>query len=135
MMLTMLVSLFASAQYPTTKKIKGQQVVIMTVSQAEEIDNNFTTLNDSISILNSQLKNKIHEVKVVDFKKSKVDDSLQIFKSNLSLANFTIDSLKNETKRIEKLEYVEKRTRVRIGLGLGSLALVWGSFILLILRN
>ena len=128
MMLLMLVALSVSAQYPTTRKIKGTQVVIMTVPQAERIDRQFETLNDSIVKLNSKLKTKTHEVKVVDFKREKTNDSLQVYKLNLLTANTTIDSLSKEVKRIEKLEYVEKKTRMRVGVGLVSVLTAFITF-------
>ena len=134
-MLAMLVALFAFAQYPTTKKINGVQVVIMTVNQAEKIDNQFTVLNDSIIELNKQLGTKSHQVKVVDFQRSKTNDSLQIFKSNLSSANNTIDSLNKEVKRIEKLEYVEKRTRMRVGVGMASILTAFITFAILVIKS
>lgn len=134
-MLAMLVALFAFAQYPTTKKINGVQVVIMTVNQAEKIDNQFTVLNDSIVELNKQIGTKSHQVKVVDFQRSKTNDSLQIFKSNLYTANATIDSLKNEIKRVEKLEFVEKRTRRRLGIGITTTVIAWISFAILVIKS
>ncbi len=117
------------------KKIKGVQVVIMTVPQAEKIDNNFQLLNDSIIELNRQIGNKVHEVKVVDFQREKTFDSLQIFKSNLLIANTTIDSLKKETKRIEKLEFIEKRTRTRLGIGVVGTIVAWVTFAILVIKS
>ncbi len=52
----MMVSLSLFAQYPTTKTIKGKEVVIMTVPQAKDIDNKFSKLKDSIEWLNSRLQ-------------------------------------------------------------------------------
>jgi uncharacterized coiled-coil DUF342 family protein len=131
----MVVSLTAFAQYPTTKKLNGKQVVIMTVPQAEEIDKQFEALNDSIVELNKQIKTKSHEVRVVDFKREKTFDSLQIFKTNLFTANTTIDSLNREMKRIEKLEYVEKRTRMRIGVGLVGVLTAFITFAILVIKS
>ena len=56
MMLMMLVSLSTFAQYPMIKKINGKDVVIMTVKQAEAIDNKFQILEDSIAKLNNDLR-------------------------------------------------------------------------------
>lgn len=134
-MLMMVASLTAFAQYPTTKKIKGTSVVIMTVPQAEQIDNQFEVLNDSIVELNKQIKTKVHEVRVVDFQREKTFDSLQIFKTNLLTANTTIDSLNKEMKRIEKLEYVEKRTRMRVGVGLVGILTTFITFAILVIKS
>jgi len=135
MLLLMVVGLTAFAQYPTTKKIKGTQVVIMTVPQAEQIDNQFSLLNDSIVELNKQIGWKVHQVKVVDHQREKTFDSLQIFKTNLAIANQKIDSLNSEMKRIEKLEFVEKRTRVRVGAGLVGVLTAFITFAILVIKS
>lgn len=134
-MLLMVASLTAFAQYPTTKKIKGTQVVIMTVPQAEQIDNQFSLLNDSIVELNKQIGWKVHEVKVVDHQREKTFDSLQIFKTNLAIANQKIDSLNLEMKRVEKLEFIEKRTRTRLGVGLVGTIAAWITFAILVIKS
>ncbi len=134
-MLMMVVSLTAFAQYPTTKKIKGTPVVIMTVPQAEQIDNQFEVLNDSIVELNKKIGWKVHEVKVADNQRQKTFDSLQIFRVNLLTANTTIDSLKNQMRRIEKLEFIEKRTRTRLGVGLVGTVVAWITFAILVIKS
>jgi len=134
-MLLMVASLTAFAQYPTTKKIKGTQVVIMTVPQAEQIDNQFNLLNDSIVELNKKIGWKVHEVKVADHQRQKTIDSLQIFRVNLLTANTTIDSLKNQVRRIEKLEFIEKRTRTRLGVGLVGTVVAWITFAILVIKS
>lgn len=135
MLLLMVASLTVFAQYPTTKKIKGTQVVIMTVPQAEQIDNQFTLLNDSITELNKKIGWKVHEVKVADNQRQKTFDSLQIFRVNLLTANTTIDSLKNQMRRIEKLEFIEKRTRTRLGVGLVGTVVAWITFAILVIKS
>lgn len=47
-MLLIMVSLIAVCQYPITKKIGDQEVVIMTTKQAEAINEKFLRLQDSI---------------------------------------------------------------------------------------
>ena len=135
MLLLMVASLTVFAQYPTTKKIKGTQVVIMTVPQAEQIDNQFTLLNDSITKLNKKIGWKVHEVKVADNQRQKTFDSLQIFRVNLLTANTTIDSLTNQMRRIEKLEFIEKRTRTRLGFGIVGSVVAWITFAILVIKS
>lgn len=134
-MLITLVSLSAFAQYPTTKTIKGTPVVIMTVPQAEKINSKFEILEDSISALNSKIKTKSEEVKVVNIKREVTNDSLQIFKTFLFTANQRIDSLNREMKRVEKLEFVEKRTRTRLGVGLVGTVVAWITFAILVIKS
>ena len=121
----MMAFLTVFAQYPTTKKIKGTQVVIMTVPQAEQIDARFNLLNDSLKRINGQITHKNHQFKVINQQRERVIDTLQMFRVNLFTATKKIDSLNNEMRRIEKLEFVERRTRVRIGVGIGATVLTW----------
>lgn len=121
----MMAFLTVFAQYPTTKKIKGTQVVIMTVPQAEQIDARFNLLNDSLKRLSGQITHKTHQFKVINQQRERVIDTLQMFRANLFTATKKIDSLNNEMRRIEKLEFVERRTRVRIGVGIGATVLTW----------
>jgi hypothetical protein len=107
----------------------------MTVPQAEQIDNQFNLLNDSIVELNKQIGWKVHEVKVVDHQREKTFDSLQIFKTNLAIANQKIDSLNLEMKRVEKLEFIEKRTRTRLGVGLVGTVVAWITFAILVIKS
>lgn len=46
------------SQYPTTKKIKGDSVVIMTIGQADTINQLYKSYNDSILLLKSDLTTK-----------------------------------------------------------------------------
>jgi len=107
----------------------------MTVPQAEQIDIKFGMLEDSIAALHSKLKTKITEIKVVDTKREVTNDSLQIFKANLVTANISIDSLKRETKRIEKLEFIERRTRVRVGVGIVGALVTWITLAILSVKS
>ncbi len=49
----MLVSLLSYSQYPTTKIINGDTVVMMTLKQGEDINKRFVFLNDSIKKVNT----------------------------------------------------------------------------------
>lgn len=124
-MLMTVVSLSVFAQYPTTKKLNGTKVVIMTVPQAEKINEKFDVLEDSISNLNLTVKHKTSQLSEEEKKTEKIYNNLLIANSNLAISYKEIDSLKKENKRIEKLEYIEKRTRVRITTGLFGTLSAW----------
>ena len=55
MMLLMMVSLTAVCQYPVTKKIGNQEVVIMTTKQAEDINAKFLKMQDSIRLASKKV--------------------------------------------------------------------------------
>ncbi len=121
-MLMMMASLSSFAQYPTTKKIKGQQVVIMTVKQADAINTKFDKLEDSISILNSTLNGCITSLNFTEDKLLSTTENLNKSKDSLIKIN---KIFYQEMKRVEKLEWVEKRTRVKIGFGVAAVLATW----------
>lgn len=76
----MLVSLTALSQYPTIKKIKGEEVVIMTVKQADDINAKFDLLQDSIN-------NAKQKVSVVQVNNRYLLDSIKNLKYELKQAD------------------------------------------------
>lgn len=54
-MLLIMVSLIAVCQYPIIKKVGDQEVVIMTTKQAEDINNKFLRMQDSIKKVGSKV--------------------------------------------------------------------------------
>jgi len=129
MMLIMMVSLSALSQYPTTKKIKGEQVVIMTVNQAKSIDEKFQMLEDSIIDLNNQLNGCGTSL---NFTQNKVDiytDSITNLNQQITYSQDSIVKLnkvyKQEVKKIDKLEFIDKRTRFQVKLGLILVSATW----------
>jgi hypothetical protein len=53
-----LLSVSSYSQYPTTKKIKGDSVVIMTIGQADTINKLYKSYNDTIIAYRDSLKSK-----------------------------------------------------------------------------
>jgi hypothetical protein len=53
-----LLSVSSYSQYPITKKIKGDSVVIMTIGQADTINNLYKSYNDTIIAYKDSLKSK-----------------------------------------------------------------------------
>ena len=132
MMLMMLVSLSTFAQYPTIKKIKGQQVVIMTVKQAEAINNKFQALEDSIAQLNSELNGCGTSLNFTENKLNNTSTELSIAQDSLSK---THNLYITETKRQDKLEWKDKFTRKRVTVGVGAALLTWLVFIVVTIKH
>lgn len=64
----MLISNLSYSQYPQVKKIGNDSIVLITLKQGNDINKQFTVLNDSIKGLNKQL-----ELSKFDFNKYKVE--------------------------------------------------------------
>ena len=65
-LLSVLGSLTSYCQYPQTSTIDGQDVVIMTVDQASDINNLFIMYNDSIKNLNEIIWRQRYDVKFAE---------------------------------------------------------------------
>ncbi len=127
----MAVSHIGYAQYPKTKTINGVDVVIMTIPQAEQIDIKFNKLKDTINIFKNKIYNGENIIKTLNKEKNALIDSIYVYKNNIVNANHRISKLEEENKRIEKLEFVEKRTRVKLYVGLGVAIATWVSILIL----
>jgi len=103
----------------------------MTIPQAEQIDINFNKLKDTINIFKNKIYNGENIIKTLNKEKNALIDSIYVYKSNIVNANHRISKLEEENKRIEKLEFVEKRTRVKLYVGLGVAIATWVSILIL----
>lgn len=121
----MLVSLSALSQYPTTKKIKGEQVVIMTVKQAEAINNKFQVLEDSIAQLKADLDGCSTTVNFTENKVVVASDSIE------KLNHLYV----TEIKRQDKLEWNDKFARRRVTIGVGAAIMTWLAFIFVTIKH
>lgn len=131
-MLMTLVSLSAFAQYPTTKKIKGEQVVIMTVRQAEDINNKFQMLEDSLTQLNNTLRGCETSLYFTQDKFETTSNELSVLKDSLEKTNRLYEK---EVIRQDKLEWKDKFARRRVTFGLGTAIMAWMAFIFVTIKN
>ena len=118
----MLVSLSTFAQYPMIKKINGKEVVIMTVSQAEAINNKFQLLEDSIATLNNNYNGAVTSLNFTQNKVEVLTDSINHAQDSIIKTNTLY---KQEVKRIDGLQLVDKRTRMQVKFGLIIVAVTW----------
>jgi hypothetical protein len=145
LMMFLLICGFTTAQqkYPIQTIFKGDSVVILKVSQALEINDlihqqDLLIHNKDYTIKNSLLQNNILKDNVKDLKwklnvteadltrkLTKTQDTLQITRTNLQVANDKIAFYQNEMKRIEKLEWIEKKTRTQMKVGLAGVIVTW----------
>ena len=135
-MLMMLVSLLSYSQYPATKYLQnGDHVVIMTVEQGRSINEKFVELNDSIVKLNDTIKRRDIDI---NFLKRQINTKETLIRYNidsLNVANKEIVFYKNEMRRIEKLEWFDKKTRKKVYWTIGGLGIVWTSLAYLIIKQ
>jgi len=123
--MTIMVSLTASAQYPTTKVIKGQEVVIMTVPQAQAIDNKFLNLKDSIKLLNVSLFQNKQNLKLTNETLIKTNNNLSKTQDSLKQSFLLNDTYFREIQKYKKMEFEDKQVRKRVTIGVASALVVW----------
>jgi len=125
MILMTLVTLTASAQYPTTKNIKGTQVVIMTVPQAEAIDNKFIQLKDSVGLLNKSLYQSKEILKTTNETLSKTNLDLNKSQGELKQSLLLNETYLKEIERYKKMEFEDRQVKKRVTIGVVSALAVW----------
>ncbi len=97
----------------------------MTVEQADDINKLFVGYQDSIKVLNNKINNLAKEVRFASKQIEALDGTLNEVKTDNSKKDQEIVYYKEQMRRIEKLEWIDKRTRVRVGVGLAGILLAW----------
>ena len=125
MTLLTMVSLTVFAQYPTTKDINGTKVVIMTVPQAEQIDNKFTKLSDSIKLMNVSLFQNKENLRLTNETLIKTNKNLSITKDSLRQSLMLNDVYYKEIEKYKKMEFEDKEVKKRVTIGVAAALVVW----------
>jgi hypothetical protein len=120
-----MVTLTASAQYPTTKKIKGTEVVIMTVPQAQSIDNKFVQMKDSISLLNKSLFINKENLKITNETLLKTNKELTKNQNDLKQSLVLNDTYLKEIERYKKMEFEDRKVGQKVVIGVVAALTVW----------
>ena len=120
-----LVTLTAFAQYPTTKTIKGTEVVIMTVPQAQSIDNKFVQMKDSISLLNKSLFINKENLKITNDRLFKTNTDLTKSQSELKQSLLLNETYLQEIERYKKMEFENKKILKRTTIGFAGAIALW----------
>lgn len=134
-------SAFSQHKYPIQTIFKGDSVVILTKEQAlninkviDEKNYNLLTYKKDVISLNDTVKklkwNLITTNAESQRKFAKVKDSLDIANNQLMINRQQIEFYQQEMKRIEKLEYIDKKVRRRVTIGLGAALVTWWTIFL-----
>jgi len=108
----------------------------MTVEQADDINNLFITYNDSIKVLNDIIWRQNYDVKFLEKKNDAKDLAINAYKEVVNQKDAQISIYKKRIKEVEKLEYIDKRTRKRVTWGIiGSTAIWIGIAISLVIKG
>jgi len=121
----MLVSHLLFAQYPTTKVIKGQEVVIMTVPQAQAIDNKFTKLKDSVNTLSLSLYRSEESLKAATESLGKVNTDLLQTKESLNQSILLNGVYKDEIEKYRKMKFEDRKVLKRTTIGFAGAIALW----------
>ena len=121
----MMVSLITSAQYPTTKTIKGKEVVIMTVPQAKAIDNKFIKLKDSIQLLNISLTENKENLKITNENLIKTNTDLTNTQQSLNQSILLNEVYLKEIERYKKMQFEDRKVLKRTTIGFAGAIALW----------
>lgn len=132
----MLVSLSSYCQsYPTVKTIGKDTVVIMTVKQGEEINKQFTSLNDSLSALNKDLLELRVAVGRMNVRNTQLSRNLAKSNDEVRVVSKELDVYKASYKNAENDLRVLKRDHKNIVTGLLILLGVWTTYTSIMLNQ
>jgi chromosome segregation ATPase len=132
----MLVSLSSYCQsYPTVKTIGKDTVVIMTVKQGEEINKQFTSLNDSLSALNKDLLELRVAVGRMNVRNTQLSRNLAKSNDEVITVNKELDIYKASYKNAEHDLRILKRDHKNIVTGLLILLGVWTTYTSIMLNQ
>lgn len=131
----MLGSLSSYCQYPTVKTIGRDTVVIMTVQQGENINKQFTSLNDSLSALNNNVLELRQAVRRLDVRNTQLSKSLNKSINEVVVVNKELDLYKNSYKNAEEELRVFKRDHKNIVVGLLILLGAWTGYTSIMLNQ
>jgi hypothetical protein len=96
-----LLSVSSYSQYPITKKIKGDSVVIMTIGQADTINKLYKSYNDTIIAYKDSLKSKTIKddsiLNIYSYKVSMLEHYKFRYEANL-------ETYRNREKEIDKMD-------------------------------
>ena len=96
-----LLSVSSYSQYPITKKIKGDSVVIMTIGQADTINKLYKSYNDTIIAYKDSLKSKTIKddsiLNIYSYKVSTLEHYKYRYEANL-------ETYRNREKEIDKMD-------------------------------
>lgn len=122
MILITLVSLSSYCQYPITKIIGKDTVVIMTLKQGQEINSQFSILKDSLSTKNNTLVDLKKQFRISE---KSFDDSVNVFKSRIIKLNQENLFLSEEKKRVERQIWSDRRERRFTSIGILFATMGW----------
>ncbi len=105
----MLVSLSSYCQYPTVKTINNEQVVIMTLKQAEDINKKFSSLNEDILSLKDSVNKTNKNLNLTVSEKNKLDSLLKLNSNKLVMTEEEVKRLNKWIQDNDKMYWREKR--------------------------
>lgn len=121
----MLVSLSSYCQYPTVKTIGKDTVVIMTVKQGQDINNQFTLLNDSLSALNELTLTLRKQMASMGVRNIQLSSSLTKSMDEVGVVTKQVDLYKGKYEEAENTIRFLKRDNKNVVVGLLSLLAAW----------
>jgi len=121
----MLVSLSSYCQYPTVKTIGKDTVVIMTVKQGQDINNQFTLLNDSLSTLNELTLTLRKQMASMGTRNIQLSKNLSKSMDEIGVVTKQVDLYKGKYEEAENTIRFLKRDHKNVVVGVLSLLAAW----------
>lgn len=99
----------------------------MTVEQADDINDLFVKYSDSIKALNQKIWRLGYDIRFAEKQTELVKDTLTQTKLALYNRDTLIINYKKEIAKVEKLEWIDKKARVRATVGIVGVLVAWAT--------
>jgi uncharacterized protein (DUF342 family) len=131
----MLVSLSSYSQYPTVKTIGKDTVVIMTLKQGEDINNQFTLLKDSLSTVNELTLTLRKQMASMGARNIQLSTNLNKSINEVGVVSKQVDIYKGKYEEAENTIRFLKRDHKNVVVGVLSLLAAWTVYTSVLLAN
>lgn len=121
----MSVSLSSYCQYPTVKTIGKDTVVIMTLKQGEDINNQFTSLKDSLSIANELTLTLRKQMSSMGARNIQLSKNLSKSEDEIGVLGKQLDVYKGKYEQCENELRLIRRDHKNVVTGLLGVIVVW----------
>lgn len=103
----------------------------MTVQQADDINELFTSYEDSLKTLNEKIWRMGYDIRFANKQIEALDGTLGEVKMSNGMKDQQIVYYKEQMRRIDKLEWIDRKARVRVGIGIAGAILTWTALFIL----
>jgi hypothetical protein len=107
----------------------------MTTKQGQQINDKFTLLNNDISELRNEVRKSNVELRYLENKATLTNKEIGFLRDSLLFAQNESNYYKKKYEGVKNLEFVDKKARVQMKIGLLSSIVAWIAFVIVLVKS